>query len=209
MSYHNLSSRCIAFAAMSQAAYLVNKIATTGLCPDVNAFETSLNSILKLDSDSPLEVFGGYSAIALGLKTAVDQLDNSTGKRDMQITKYMIGMMALERKLMEDSSILDLLDERILQVQRQLQHFLISDDNVLRNLDSIYKDLISNLGPKIQVNGTPNYLQQEHNQHKIRSLLLSGVRAAVLWRQLGGKRRQLVLSRRAMIAQMKQDLQRV
>ncbi|HIP76142.1 MAG TPA: DUF489 family protein, partial [Psychromonas hadalis] len=144
MSYHNLSSRCIAFAAMSQAAYLVNKIATTGLCPDVNAFETSLNSILKLDSDSPLEVFGGYSAIALGLKTAVDQLDNSTGKRDMQITKYMIGMMALERKLMEDSSILDLLDERILQVQRQLQHFLISDDNVLRNLDSIYKDLISN-----------------------------------------------------------------
>jgi high frequency lysogenization protein len=209
MSYHNLASRCIAFAAISQAAYLVNKIATTGLCPDVNAFEASLNSILKLESDSPLEIYGGYSGIGLGLKSALEQLDNSTGKRDMQVTKYMIGMMALERKLIEDSATLDLLDERILQVQRQLQHFSISDDSVLRNLDSIYKDLISNLGPKIQVNGTPSCLQQAHNQHKIRALLLAGVRAAVLWRQLGGKRRQLILSRSAMITQMKQDLQRV
>ena len=209
MSYQNLPSRCIAFAAMSQAAYMVNKIATTGLCPDINAFEASLNSILLLNSDSPLDIYGGYSGIALGFKTAIEQLDNSTGKRDMQVTKYMIGMMSLERKLMEDTSTLDLLDERIIQIQRQLADFSVTDESVLRNFDSIYKELISNLGPKIQVNGQPNYLQQAHNQQKIRALLLAGVRAAVLWRQLGGKRRQLVLSRRAMVAQMKQDLQRV
>ncbi|MEH6454630.1 MAG: DUF489 family protein, partial [Psychromonas sp.] len=45
--------------------------------------------------------------------------------------------------------------------------------------------------------------------HKIRALLLAGVRAAVLWRQIGGKRRQLIFSRKAMLHQTKQNLQRV
>ena len=127
----------------------------------------------------------------------------------MQVTKYVIGMLALEKKLTTNGSALNMLGERINQVQRQLAHFEIDDNSVLSNLNAIYKDLISNLGPKIQVNGNPSYLQQEHTQHKIRALLLAGVRAAVLWRQIGGKRRQLLFSRKAMIHQAKQNLHRV
>ena len=209
MSYHDLPSRCIAFAAMCQAAYLVDKIATKGLCPDVNAFEASLLSTTKMDSDSPLEIYNGYASLELGFKSGLAQLDNTANNRNMQVTKYMIGMLALEKKLTSNSSALNMLGQRLNEVNRQLNHFDISDTSVLKNLDSIYKEIISDLGPKIQVNGTPSCLQQEITQHKIRALLLSGVRAAVLWRQLGGKRRQLVFSRKAMIHQLKQDLQRV
>ncbi|MFT6985587.1 MAG: high frequency lysogenization protein [Psychromonas sp.] len=209
MSFHNLQSRSIAFAAMCQAAYLVDKLATKGLCPDAAAFDASLRSIMRTESDSPLEIFGGYESLAVGFKSMIEQLDNSGNKRNLQVTKYIIGMLALEKKLTANGSALNMLGERINQVQRQLAHFEIDDSNVLSNLDSIYKDLISNLGPKIQVNGNPSCLQQEQTQHKIRALLLAGVRAAVLWRQIGGKRRQLMFSRKAIIHQAKQNLHRV
>ena len=152
--------------------------------------------------------FGGHESLKLGYKTVVAQLDNVDGSRNMQVTKYVAGLIALERKLSANPGSLNLLGERINQVNRQLAHFEIDDSSVLSNLDSIYKDLISNLGPKIQVNGNPSYLQQDHTQHKIRALLLAGVRAAVLWRQVGGKRRQLLLSRKAIVEQTKQNLLR-
>ena len=209
MSYHNLESRSIAFAAMCQAAYLVDKLANKGVCPDAVAFNASLRSIVRTDSASPLAIFSGHESLTLGYKTVVEQLDNNNGNRNIQITKYVAGLMALERKLSANAESLNLLGERINQVNRQLAHFEIDDSNVLNNFDSIYRDLISTLGPKIQVNGNPSILQQEHTQHKIRALLLAGVRAAVLWRQIGGKRRQLLLSRKAMVHQIKQNLHRV
>lgn len=209
MSFHNLESRSIAFAAMCQAAYMVDKIATTGLCPDAVAFDASLRSIMRTEGESPLEIFGGYENLGIGFKAMLDQLDNASNTRNMQVTKYLVGMIALEKKLTSNGETLNLLGERINQVQRQLSHFEIDDSNVLSNLDSIYRDLISTLGPKIQVNGNPNCLQQQQTQHKIRALLLAGVRATVLWRQIGGKRRQMIFSRKAMIHQCKQNLQRV
>jgi len=209
MPFHNLQSRCIAFAGMCQAAYLVDKIATTGITPDTAAFEASLHSIMRTESDTPLTVFGGYSALNLGFTSMLEQLENSNNKRNMQVTKYIIGMVALEKKLRNNPSAMNMLGERINQVQRQLAHFDIQDTNILNNLDAIYKELLSPLGPKIQVNGNPSCLQQEQTQHKIRALLFAGVRATVLWRQLGGKRRQLIFSRKAMIHQAKQDLHRV
>jgi high frequency lysogenization protein len=208
MSFHNLESRTIAFAAMCQAAYLVDKIATKGICPDAVAFNASLRSIMRTESTSPLDIFGGHEALKLGYQTIITQLDNINGSRNLQITKYVAGLMALERKLSNNSGVLNLLGERINQVNRQLAHFDIDDSSVVSNLDAIYRDLISNLGPKIQVNGNPTYLQQQHTQHKIRALLLAGVRAAVLWRQIGGKRRQLLLSRKAIVHQTKQHLSR-
>lgn len=208
MSFHNLESRSVAFAAMCQAAYLVDKIASKGICPDAVAFNASLRSIVRTDNAGPLEIFGGHESLKLGYQTVIAQLDNENGSRNMQVTKYVAGMMALERKLSANPGALNLLGERINQVNRQLAHFEIDDSSVLNNLDSIYKDLISNLGPKIQVNGNPSCLQQAHTQHKIRALLLAGVRAAVLWRQIGGKRRQLLLSRKAIVHRTKQNLQR-
>ena len=123
MSFHNLESRSIAFAAMCQAAYLVDKIASKGICPDAVAFNASLHSIMRTDSSSPLEIFGGHESLKLGYQTVIAQLDNENGSRNLQVTKYVAGLMALERKLSANSGTLNLLGERINQVNRQLSHF--------------------------------------------------------------------------------------
>ena len=86
-------------------------------------------------------------------------------------------------------------------IERQLDHFELLDDQMISNLASVYLDVISPIGPRIQVTGTPSVLQQTGNQHKVRALLLSGIRSAVLWRQVGGKRRHLIFGRKKMVEQ--------
>jgi len=98
-----------------------------------------------------------------------------------------------------------MLAERINQVHRQLAHFAITDEQVLANFASIYSDVISELGPKLQISGNPDCLKQPQVQHKIRALLLAAMRSAVLWRQLGGKRRHLVFARKAIFDTAKQS----
>jgi high frequency lysogenization protein len=117
----------------------------------------------------------------------------------VEITRYLVGLLALERKLSRNHAALAMMSERIQQVRRQLQHFAVTDEQVIANIADIYSDIISNLGPKIQISGNPHILQQKQVQNKIRALLLAAMRSAVLWRQLGGKRRQLVFSRKAIV----------
>ena len=63
----------------------------------------------------------------------------------------------------------------------------------------------SELGPKLQISGNPDCLKQPQVQNKIRALLLAAMRSAVLWRQLGGKRRHLVFARKAIFDTAKQS----
>ena len=93
------------------------------------------------------------------------------------------------------------LGDRIQMLERQLEHFDLHSEQMISNLASVYLDVISPVGPRIQVTGTPSVLQQTSNQHKVRALLLSGIRSAVLWRQVGGKRRHLIFGRKKMVEQ--------
>jgi high frequency lysogenization protein len=49
------------------------------------------------------------------------------------------------------------------------------------------------------VSGENSYLESPDMANKVRALLLAGIRAAVLWRQCGGSRWQLLFKRRAII----------
>ena len=80
---------------------------------------------------------------------------------------------------------------------------------MLSNLASVYADVISPIARKIQVAGDPTILKRPDNQHRVRALLLAGVRAAVLWRQLGGKRRHILFSRPQILASAEQTLNNI
>ena len=70
---------------------------------------------------------------------------------------------------------------------------------VMANLAGIYTDTLSTFAFRIHITGKQNYLTNINNTNKIRTLLLAGVRAAVLWRQMGGNRWQLLLSRKQIV----------
>jgi high frequency lysogenization protein len=199
-----LINRTMAFAGILQAIAQVQHLARHGELDNAE-LAASLNTILITNPDNTADVYQDKIVLQKGYKLILNQLGDSSQK-DVEITRYLVGVLALERKLVRSNSGLGMLAERINQVNRQLHHFAITDEQVVANLASIYSDIISNLGPKIQISGNPVCLQRPIVQHKIRALLLAAIRSAVLWRQLGGKRRHLVFARKAIVDTAKKSL---
>ncbi|SDG73537.1 high frequency lysogenization protein [Vibrio xiamenensis] len=203
---NTLYDRTIAFAGICQAVALVQQVAKNGHC-DSDAFETSLKAVLNTNPSSTLDVYGRESSLKLGLECLVKGIDSTpTGS---EITRYIISLMALERKLAGRRDAMSQLGDRLQTLERQVEHFDLLDEQMISNLASVYLDVISPIGPRIQVTGTPSVLQQTSHQHKVRALLLSGIRSAVLWRQVGGRRRHLIFGRKKMIEQAQILLARI
>lgn len=204
-----MNEQILALAAICQAAYTVQKIARKGEL-DEQALTVMLGSITNTSPERAIDVYGGdISALKPGLQTIVDQLGNDAKIKDPEITRYIVSLIALERQLAKRSKQLNLLGERIEQAKRQLGHYELHSDTLLNSFASIYSDIISPIGSRIQVAGEPEVLKQPTNQHKIRAVLLAGIRAAVLWRQVGGKRRTILFSRGKIVDAAKQQLNRI
>ncbi len=197
---NELYDRTIAFAGICQAVALVQQVARNGHC-DQEAFETSIKAILNTSPSNTLGVYGHESDLKLGLECLVNGIDGTPS--GSELTRYIISVMALERKLSGRNDAMSQLGDRIEMAQRQTEHFELFDEQMMSNLASIYLDVVSPIGPRVQVAGTPSVLQQTTNQHKVRALLLSAIRSSVLWRQVGGKRRHLIFGRKKMIDQAK------
>ncbi|UXI70014.1 high frequency lysogenization protein HflD [Tahibacter amnicola] len=185
--------RVIALAGIFQSAALVRTIAVTGN-NDTAAFESSIASILRIDADSPAQVFGGIAGVRLGLEALTQQVDDP--QRAAAVTQIAAAIMRVERKLARRRDLLDRLREGISGVQRQVDHLGIGHSAVSSRLAELYATTLSTLRPRVVVQGNPLFLQQSHLVERIRATLLAGVRAAVLWRQLGGNQWQLFLQQR-------------
>ncbi|BCU56040.1 high frequency lysogenization protein HflD [Enterobacter kobei] len=197
----------IALAGICQSARLVQELAHHGHC-DADALHVSLNSVIDLSPDSTLGVFGGSEAnLRIGLETLLGVLNASSRQGlNAELTRYTLSLMVLERKLSANKGAMNTLGSRIDGLQRQLDHFDLQSDTLLSAMAAIYVDVISPLGPRIQVTGSPAVLQSSQVQAKVRAALLAGIRAAVLWHQVGGGRLQLMFSRNRLSTQAKQIL---
>lgn len=200
----------LALAGICQSAHLVQQLAHQGHC-QAEDLQVSLKSLLDLNPSSTLAVFGGDEAnLRFGLETLLAVLN--TGSRQgagAELTRYTLSMMVLERKLSANSTALDELAQRISQLDRQLAHYDLNSDTLLGAMAAIYVDVISPLGPRIQVTGSPAVLQNSQVQSKVRATLLAGIRSAVLWHQVGGGRLQLMFSRNRLVNEAKQILSRI
>ncbi|KAB1177983.1 high frequency lysogenization protein HflD [Photobacterium damselae] len=198
---NTLYDRTIAFAGICQAVKLVQQVAQTGRC-DNEMLTATLESILVTDPANTLAVYHSDEAnLRIGLEALVKDIDNTSSGNEL--TRYLVGVMALERKLSARRDSMAQLGDRIDLLKRQTEHFELLEEQMLSNIASVYLDIISPLGPRIQVSGTPAQLQIPQVQHKVRALLLAAIRSAVLWRQVGGKRRHLIFGRKQMVEQAK------
>ena len=195
-----IKEQTLTFAVICQVAHLVQNLSKTGQVSEEN-LTVLLRSITITSPNNTLEVYGGnLSNIKTGLELIVTHLGGKSQQRDPEFTRYIVSLLNLERQLNKKPKQLNLLGERIGKTNRQLEHFTITSETLLASFASIYSDIISPIGSRIQVSGEPKILKQTINQHKIRSLLLAGVRAAVLWRQVGGQRRKILFGRSKIVA---------
>ncbi|GJH43342.1 high frequency lysogenization protein HflD [Pasteurella canis] len=190
----------LALAGVCQAAKLVQQFAHKGQA-DEAALKASLNTLLQMNPEDTLAVFGGHEQhLKLGLETLLEQMNGSGS----DLSRYWISLLALEGKLNKDPKAKTELARRIQYLPTQLEHYDLLDEQMLSTLASIYVDVISPLGRKIQVTGSTLYLQQPAMHNRIRACLLAGIRSAVLWKQVGGTKWQILFSRRKITTMAKQ-----
>ena len=191
----------MALAAMCQITKAVQKVAQTGSISDYELNQL-LSGILVTNPNSPSDVLSEMD-IRQGFNLVVEQLDPGQNK-SIELVKYVGGLIQLERALSANPNALNELGQRIDSIKNRLDHLSLSDDAIVASLADIYADVISPIGQRIQVFGKPALLQQKSVQHRIRALLLAGIRAAVLWRQVGGRRRHFFFGKGKIVKIAKQ-----
>ncbi|HIG37667.1 MAG TPA: high frequency lysogenization protein HflD [Oceanospirillaceae bacterium] len=187
--------RVLALAAVVQAASLVHQVASTGKACE-EASRTCLASLFVTSPESTEDVFGGEQAVQnlrLGLETLKSILDQDKSVAAREITRYVLGLTHLEAKLRKRPKMLDAISQQLSHSQRQVDLYDLTHANVLASVAETYSTTLSSFHFRIQVTGNPTYLQQPMNTNRVRSYLLAGIRATTLWRQVGGRKWQLVL----------------
>lgn len=192
--------RVIALAGLFQALALVRAIAQRGGC-DAAIARHSLASVLRIDADSPADVYAGVGNLRLGLEVLISQLDQGN-RRDLALTRMAVQVMRLERTLMRHHKTLSMLRAGIDGMRALIPQVEAGSVDPSGRMAELYANTLSHLQPRIMVEGNPAFLQQSTQVDRIRALLMAAVRAAVLWRQLGGNQWSLIFRRRqyAMLA---------
>lgn len=190
--------RALAFAGILQALQLVQSTAH-GRPYDVEALHTSLNSVLSLNAASVEDIYGSARGVSSGLRILQTQLMSGNRKPDIELSRYLVTLLHLERKLGKRADLLGTIRSRVERVQAQVEHLGIGHADVIAGLAEAYTETVSTLRPRIMVNGDPKRLSEAEVANQIRALLLAAMRSAVLWRQCGGTRIGLLLGRAKLV----------
>ncbi len=192
-----LDQRTLALAGVAQAARLVDQVSKTGEYP-VEFLTPLINSLFEFDPDEVAMVYGGVSSLKLGLNNLAAML--GSGEDNPDLTRYVMSILYLERRFSAKPEMMSVVRSRLEHTQFKAEHFSSHVNEVCHSLSGIYQDTLSTLKFRVRVTGSMQQLQNQTNADIIRALLLSGVRSAHLWRQLGGRRWKMILQRRKVLA---------
>jgi len=207
MSSHTtaLTKRTMALAALTQAVYLVDCIARKGLmdAEDCKVLMESMFSEPSTNGHPSALPYGGTSNLTTGLRVCTQLLEGSNIPQAKALMIYSGGLMTLERRLAKNAPMRHKLTEGMQRITHQKQYFGDSmHNNVIAAIADLYGQTISTMKPRIIVHGKTEFLNQTANTQRVRALLMSGLRAAHLWRKYGGSHLNLLLRRKALLHEL-------
>ena len=191
----SMANRMLALAGLVQALAQVRRIADTGQA-HADVLNTALESVFRIDADSAAEVYGGTRSLRTGLMLLRDYF--SGAMPDEQLPRLALAVIQLERRFVRDEDMVSRVLTGIRALEQAAQRLGSSHPDVTNALGSLYADTLSHLRPRVLVQGNPHYLGQAAVVAEVRAVLLSAVRSAVLWRQMGGSLWDFLLRKRAM-----------
>ena len=193
-----MKERTLALAGVFQATELVRQAASHGTWSGYAASHC-LDSLFTLESESAAEVYGGLEHVRLGAETMLCVLQGES--RYTEALRYAVGLLQIERKFRAARRLQDRVGTRLEEISAEGADFEQHEREDLQahEISLLYSETISTLSPRIVVNGKPQYLKNERTVDWVRTLLMAGLRSAVLWKQLGGGRFELMFGRKKII----------
>lgn len=198
---NDITAQTQAFAAICQASALIQELANCGTW-DEDAAAILIKS-LAVDSTDNLEELYPPQYLKKGYFSLVQCFGGNSGEqRYLQLAKYVILFIRLERKVTQSVTAAERLNRRLVDntEQARARHLTVLDPGLIENLSNIYKSEISDTGLlKFNIYGRKSMLQQLHIQHKIRALILPAIKAVIHWRSAGGRRRSFIFRRARLV----------
>jgi high frequency lysogenization protein len=193
-----MKERTLALAGIFQASELVRQAANHGTWSGYAA-TSCLNSLFLLEADSVADIYGGTERMRLGVETMLAVLQGENRYADS--LRYTVGLLQLEKQLRRSARLQRVIGERLIAISEEgsdlEQHE--REDLQAHDIAALYSESISMLSPRIVVNGKPQYLKNSRTVDWVRTLLMSGLRSATLWQQLGGGRFELMFGRKKIL----------
>ena len=192
-----------------QAAVFVDWVANDRE-PDPDASLALLKAVLVQDTPDIYGIVPDLSRFETGLSTLA-RLLSTPGTDVSQPARYLMSVLEVARRLRARRSLVDRLGADIADKARTFDantEHADAEETLVHLLADAYLNTLSKMPRRIQVVGVPERLQQPQVAAQIRALLLSGVRFAWLWHQLGGRRWHLVTRRGAICRELKNLLTR-
>jgi len=188
-----LANQCWALAGIAQAASSVQR-AATGKTLDDAATMALYRALLEQDATS-VQALAALGDFSLGLKAAQGML-HKPNPEQIQTLRYTRAILDATARLRRQTVAVSRLSNAISALEPK--SVTDSYDIPWSALAEIYVDTLGSLNQRVQVRGQASLLKREDVANKIRALLLTGVRFAWLWHQLGGRRWHLLVNRRRM-----------
>lgn len=193
-----LEEQVISLAGVAQSARLVDQISKTGGYP-LEFLQSSIHSLFVFTPGNASEIYGGVPAVKLGLHNLSTLLADKNARENRDLVRYVFGLIYLERKFSANPEMMAVVRSRLEHTSFRAEHFSSNVGELCHSVSGIYQDTLSHQKYRIKVTGSAQHLQNPKNADIIRTLLLAGIRAAFLWRQLGGHRWHLLLQRRQLL----------
>jgi high frequency lysogenization protein len=199
----DVHSRVLALGGVLQTLKVVRQIADTGHA-DAALELCALDSVFRLEAPNADAVYDGAIHVRPGLILLRDYLTNNSS--DPALPKLGMTLLQIERRFVADRELPEQIRRGVLAISDKAERQGSAHPDVIAHLGKLYADSISQLRPKMIVQGNPHYLQQADIVAEIRALLLAGLRSAVLWRQMGGTLWDFAFSRGAMLRAVEVEL---
>lgn len=198
--------KTLALAALFQAAQCAAELARTGEC-NSEAYEALLQSALVMDTDDVAKIYPKTASLRTGL-TALEACLSQQGQGLQQageVVRIALAILQVDKHLLANGGVQQALRQGLERVQRQVT--IQPDTSLAQQRDLLAQTYVDSLGTlryRVQIRGNPDQLQSVGMAEKIRAVLLAGVRAAWLWRRLGGRRWHLLFSRGRILSDIRE-----
>jgi high frequency lysogenization protein len=203
-----IENQTLALAGIFQSAALIEQLATKGELNQA-AFDCTFDSLFTFDAPTAMDVFGNLSGLSRGLKELTLYLGGENQAPDKNLAYYVLSMLKLSARLKRDQNLAVMVQSKLQKIEKQSRDFELSRHSVISQIDGVYQSTISTIKPRVMVQGEQVYLSNSNNASKVRTLLLAGIRAAVLWHQLGGSKWKLIFSRKKYVLTANQLLAKI